>query len=346
MRDRRLYLVLGALGVVAAASYVLLVRPLGRDTQRASGERSVAVTRAADGTGPAIAATAGASKPALDCAHPAGNVATIDGTAITAERLCGWLGKLGARRPDGIDHVQARQVLDRMIDAVLVERALARAGIQVTDADVDALLGQLGATAPAGATTDPASAPDLLREQARERLELQKLAASRGDHRVTEAEVDRELAAGAPGIDRGQGVRVEGWVARVAPSADTAARMKAEKAAERFAAELGTAAPEKLASIHGLAHLPPFLLSDSGLEPELETAAFSIGRGEYTRAIETRTGWVVLRVLERVAGTKLDDAALRARVRRALETRKLQGTSKQVLGQLRSQAAIEVLVEL
>ena len=60
----------------------------------------------------------------------------------------------------------------------------------------------------------------LLTEQARERLEVRKLASLRHRLEVTEADVDAEVAAGAAGIDRGGGVRVDGWIARTAPGSD------------------------------------------------------------------------------------------------------------------------------
>ncbi len=180
----------------------------------------------------------------------------------------------------------------------------------------------------------------------RERLELQKLSASQAKLEVSEQEVDAELAAGAPGIDRGQGIRVEGWLYRIPPSADAAAQAKAEQAAQEFSKAIPAVKPEVAAKQHGLTPVPPFLVADHGLEPDLEAAARSLSKGQLSRPIKTKVGAMVIRMIERVEGTKLDDKFLRARVRKALETRKAAGAGKDVLTRLRNAARIEILVDL
>ncbi|MDQ3297498.1 MAG: peptidyl-prolyl cis-trans isomerase, partial [Myxococcota bacterium] len=203
------------------------------------------------------------------------------------------------------------------------------------------------ATAPdAGAKPDPGVDIPLLQEQMRERLELQKLSASQAKLEVSEQEVDAELAAGAPGIDRGQGIRVEGWLYRIPPSADAAAQAKAEQAAQEFSKAIPAVKPEVAAKQHGLTPVPPFLVADHGLEPDLEAAARSLSKGQLSRPIKTKVGAMVIRMIERVEGTKLDDKFLRARVRKALETRKAAGAGKDVLTRLRNAARIEILVDL
>ncbi|MBA3819587.1 MAG: peptidyl-prolyl cis-trans isomerase [Deltaproteobacteria bacterium] len=251
-------------------------------------------------------------------------------------------------KPVGVDLRQAKLVLDRMIDGVIVHRALQRANLRVTDTEVDASLKQLGvATAPvAGVKPDPGIDIPLLQEQMRDRLELQKLAASQAQLEVTEQEVDAELAAGAPGIDRGQGVRVEGWLFRLSPTADAAAQAKAEQAAQELAKAVPAQQPEHVAKQLGLTAVPPFLVGDHGLEADLEAAAAALAKGQLSGPIKTKVGWMVIRMLERVEGTKLDDKALRARVRKALETRKAAAAGKDVMTKLRNAATIEIFVDL
>lgn len=312
------------------SSYFLIVRPLETDARASSQQTGGSGGRGGtlSGQAPSLAGSAEVVGRKLDCAHPTGDVARVGDSTISAVRLCDWLGKTGGANP--------AVALERMIDGVLVSRALAAANAQVIEPEVDAGLKALAVDGDAA----------LVREQLRERLELTKLAALRAPVAVTEAEVDAELAAGAPGIDRGQGVRVEGWVARVAPGADDAANAKAEQAANDFVAALGKENPADAAKRLGLAPLPRFVLGQTGLEPELEAAGLALAIGQTSGAIQTRVGWTVIRALEQVEGTKLDDKGLRARVRRALETRKGAAAGKQALAELRATTPIEILVVL
>ncbi|MDB4928757.1 MAG: hypothetical protein JWM10_1241, partial [Myxococcaceae bacterium] len=274
---------------------------------------------------------------ALDCAHPQGNAALIDGAALPAERLCARLARLGVAAA-GPGRQQARVVLDQLIDVALVGRALAWERTSVSEAE---LATALAALQPGDAAVDP-----LVHEQLRERLELRKLAGLRHRLEVSEQEVDVEVAAGAPGIDRGQGIRVEAWLARMAPGSDGGDRPPAQAAAEAFALAVQTQSPEAAAAEHHLAHLAPFVLGANGVEPDMERAAVGLTEGQWSAAIRTRVGWAVLRALGRVEGTEPTPDALRALVRRALESRKLQAARQEILAGLRSAARVEVLVDL
>lgn len=291
---------------------------------------------------PALAGSASAGTPgiafaAFDCAHPRGDAARIDGSAITLADLCARLVRLGAVTPAGTARAQARHVLERMIDARLVRRALDGAGASVSDAEVAAAV---------AATAGSAADPGVLAEQLRERLELQALVQRRAQTTVTERDVDAELAAGAPGIDRGQGVRVDGWIARVPPDADADALAAAQARAQAFAKALDPAAPATAAAAHRLTPLAPFVVGETGVEPDLQAAAFALREGAWSAPVRTRVGWAVIRVLGAVDGTRLDDQALRARVRAALETRRRQAVQQRLLEELRAAATIEIVADV
>lgn len=313
-----------------------LPSPVAHDAHRSgtSGGSTSADPIGASSSTRAATATPDLATQTTICVRPDGNVATVDGEAIAVARLCGWLARIGAVRPGGADRKQARVVLDRMIDAVLVARALRVEGAIVSDAEVDKALAAL-----AGRRLDP----ELLKTQIRERLELEKLAALRVAREVSDAEVDAEIASGAPGIDRGQGVNAEAWVLRVPPGGDAE---RAEQAARAFASAVGTTAPEVAARQHGLSHVSAFVLTANGVEPELEDTALALSKGQWSGAIRTKIGWTVLRVLGHVEEQKLDAAALRTRVRSAIATRKLQAAAKELREKLRAAATIEVLVDL
>ena len=263
----------------------------------------------------------------FDCARPLGEVARVDGVSLSLADLCTRLVPLGAVTSDGTERQQARHVLERMIDSMLVRRALDRANLAVTNADVDAALGAMPPSVGADVT--------LLTAQLRERLELKKLVGKKVE--VTERDVDAELASGAPGIDRGQGMRVEGFIARGVDA-------KSKARAESLATQLRARSIDDVK--HDLVPLAPFVVGETGVEPELEAAAYALPKGKWSAALQTRVGWVVIRVVGAEAGTKLDEPALRARVRRALETRRMQAEEQRVLEKLRGAARIEILVDV
>jgi parvulin-like peptidyl-prolyl isomerase len=169
-----------------------------------------------------------------------------------------------------------------------------------------------------------------------------KLVEKRTSLTVTEYEVDAEILDGAPGIDRGQGVRVEGYIARHPPGGDeNAARQRAEAFAD-----VRDKTPEAAAA-GKMTPLPAFTVGASNIEPELQAAAFGLAKGKWSGALRTRVGWAVIRVVENDPGIPIDDLpSLRSRVRRALETRKLQGAQQRLLEELRAAAKIEYIVTL
>lgn len=113
-----------------------------------------------------------------------------------------------------------------------------------------------------------------------------------------------------------------------------------------FAAAVQTRAPEAAAAEHHLTHLAPFVLGANGVEPEMERAALALSEGQWSAAVRTRVGWAVLRALGRVEGREPTPDALRAQVRRALESRRLQAARGELLTSLRTAARVEVLVDL
>lgn len=320
----------------------------------ATEEASPAEEGTAQGNGPAARAGAGeaaapdqaaaAGKPALDCASPKGDVARVGDQGLPTDAFCKRLAVLGATgKEGGADRVQARRVLDQMIDTALVQRALREEKAEVTDAEVDAalqaLMGQPG--------KEPAQAPSpLLREQVRERLAKTKLVQLRGDVSVSDRDIDAELAAGAPGIDRGVTARVEGWLARTAPNAPAEQREKARQAAEAFAAAVATQPPDQAARAHQVTALPAFEVGAHGVEPEMEAAAQGLRPGQWSPPVATKVGWVVLRGVQADAGAPLDSEELRARVRKALASRKQTAEQRRILAALRAGTPIEVLVDL
>lgn len=273
----------------------------------------------------------GEGRAPLDCARPVGDAARVDEAGISAEALCARVARMGG---PGADRGHMRVVLDQLIDAELVRRALAWEHQTVSEAELGAAL----AAMPSSPSTDDG----LLREQTREVLELRRLVAARNPLAVSEQEVDAEVAAGATGIDRDRAVRVEAWIARTAPGDDGGTT--AREAATAFALGVQTADPEVAGARHRLTRLAPFVIQRNGVEPDLERAAFTLTPGRWSDAIPTRVGWVVLRPVDRVEGEEPSPDVLRTRVRRALEGRKLEAARRTLIADLRSASRVELLV--
>ncbi len=348
-RRRTLLISLAVTAAVAGgAAYWLTVRPKARAEAHEpamTGRRpaAAAVTgtsgvRAARPTTPAVLDDSGpdSRRLAIDCARPTGDAALIDDQTISMARLCGRLRSLGGVDRGGrtVDRTQAGLVLDQLVDAGLVHRAVVAAGQAIATHELDAALVALG---PVATQVDPA----LVREQVIERLEFDRLIASRGRAEVNEADVDAELARGAPGLDRGAGTRIEGWIARTAATAPASVDAAARQAAEAFALEV--AAGRSVSQRTPLTPLAPFVLGDGSIEPALEDAIRALPPGAWSRAVRTRAGWVVVRVLGRVEPAPMA-AGFRDRVRDMLTRRMLADERRQLVAELRAAARIELLL--
>jgi parvulin-like peptidyl-prolyl isomerase len=132
-------------------------------------------------------------------------------------------------------------------------------------------------------------------------------------------------------------------LARGAPDEQVAAA--AESVASFLAAvEQGTS-PSAAASAAGLSGLPPFELEERGVDPELRTAAFGLAPGGWSAPTRTSIGWVALRLDSRSPGKVLPFDHVRDAIRIQLGAQRRLELRAQVLGELRSGAAIEDLVE-
>ena len=279
---------------------------------------------------------AGTARRDLDCQKPAGDAARVGRQAIAVERLCTELAQIGGVSAKGVDLLQARLVLDRLIDSALVEQVLAQEQVQITDADVNAALAQRNVVEPG----------DLVRSQMRQRLAMDKVLFLRSDLTVSERDVDEALAQGAPSVDRGGGNKVEAWLVRVAPGAPQEQQTRAKTAAEGFAQAVLQQPPDEAARTHKLQPLPAFVVQANGTEPALEAAALGLAPGQWSQAVPSRAGWVVLRGVQAVAGEPLTDAELREMVRIALMSRKKTAEQQRVLAALRAGGQVDVLVKL
>jgi len=289
---------------------------------------------------PAAPAGKVSTLPALDCERPRGPVATVDGTPIEAEPLCADLERVAgawARMSAADQASQARRLLDRRVDGLLVARALAALGATPAEAEVDAAM-------PAGAKDGEREA---LRAQLRERLSLDKLVSLQGKLAVSDAEVAAAVANPPPGAQPVEAVTVEAWLSRVTPRSDPAVVEAAERAAQLFAkAVVAGEDPSEAARRLKLTGPSRMSVSQPGIEPDLHAAASALQPGAWSGAVKTKVAWVVARRVGDAPGVAAASPIQPAELRKRLEARRRIDERTRLLGELRSRAKIVLHVNI
>lgn len=291
-------------------------------------------------------ADGGLALPLLDCDAPAAVVVRVGAAAIVGDAICRELAVVAGpptRPPSAAWRIQARQLRGQLVDELLVHQALASAGVVVDDAEVDAAVAALPHGRAAGAA--PVGECAVLRRQLRARLELARLLAIDGEAEPTDAELraaydDDPARYGEPGE-----ARVTPFARRLPPSPTGDEVAVAAELVDGFLAAVAAGtAPAKAAAAAGLTALPPFVLEDRGIEPELRAAAFGLAPGRWTEPVETRIGWVVLRVDAVHPGKVRPFEQVREQVRASVVAASRHDRQDRRLGDLRAATTIVDLV--
>jgi parvulin-like peptidyl-prolyl isomerase len=341
---------IGAGGWYVTADHGGPATSAGTEVARPPDRGGVGPRLPASAGGPAAATPpgvdAGLARPLLDCLAPAGDVVAVGAAAITAAAVCDELLVVAGpptRPPSAAWRAQAHQLRDQLVDELLVRLALASAGLAVTDAEVDAAVAAL----PRAATRSRPSAGEaaVLRRQLRARLELARLVASDGEAALSDAELRALYAEDPARFGEPAEARVTPFARRLPPArSDDEVAAAADQVDGFLAAVAAGTAPAKAATTAGLTALAPFVLEDRGVEPELRAAAFGLDAGQWTEPVETRIGWVVLRVDAVRPGKVPPFEQVRDRVRAAAMAAADLDRRARVLATLRADAPIVDLV--
>jgi len=217
-------------------------------------------------------------------------LAKVGTATVQGKELCPRLARLaGAGAPPAVARQQARQLLDSMIVAEAVASELASLGATVTDSDVSKVYAE---EVPRGPDSDPAQ--EDLRRALRERLELDKLLELRGELTLSDQDVRAEYerdprAFGAPAT-----TIVEAYLVRH-PSADASARASAHIFATRISTALRSGRPD--GSLAAAQHVARMEISAAGPEPDLYRSTSALSPRTWSAPLESRAGWVVVRVM-------------------------------------------------
>jgi len=304
---------------------------------------------------------------ALDCDAPAGDVARVDGQAITAAELCAaWRRLSGSVRqgdPVVMDR-QSKQWLERKIDGLLVARALAADGLEVPETAVDAAVQAAverqarpvatGKPAPGDALVEArkafeaqlkatGSTLEQVREDLRERLALETLVDHREPFEATDAALRRAYAVDPTRFGVPRTAVVEGFLARAPESATASVRQQALDLATAFATRVADGESPEAAVVPELQHMPRFEVTSEGAEPQLAAAAFALAPDAWSPPVHTRAGFAVLRLIEVRDGEARPFSEVRELVRQRLQGEHAIAARQRILAALRSAATIEYL---
>jgi hypothetical protein len=333
--------------------------PRGQAGDRASGSEVTGASADAlagtakakrDGADASVAKPAEQPLDAMDCDAPQGNVVTVDGEGITALEFCAAWRRMSGPSTGGDSAVmdkQGKALLQQMIDARLVARALAAAGHPVQGADVDTSLTEMwtkrGASRASVEESLRTQGIDLsvVRADLRQRLELAKLVELRADVEPSEQAIAALYAADPTRWGTPRSATVEVFLARAAPTAPAAERAKAHAVADAFAAGVARGgAPKALAEASGMKITPPFELTADAGEPELAAAAFSLQPQQWSPVVPARVGWAVARLVKITEGKARPLADVRERIRALLLNDHKLSEQQRLLQELRAAAKI------
>ena len=303
---------------------------------------------------------------ALDCDAPEGDVARVDGQPITAAELCAaWRmlsGSVQRGDPVAMDR-QAKQWLERKIDALLVARALAADGRTVSEATVDAALDAVVERHDRRTASKPTSGAakvdarkaleaelkstgstlDQVREDLREQLALKALVEHRERFEATDAIVERAYAADPARFGTPRTAAVEGFLARAPEGAAANERKKALDLATAFATRVANGESVEAAVVPELQHIPRFEVSTAGPEPQLAAAAFRLAPDGWSLPVQTRAGYVVMRLIEIREGQARPLSEVRELVKQHVQGEHTVAARERILAALRKAAKIEYL---
>jgi parvulin-like peptidyl-prolyl isomerase len=269
---------------------------------------------------------------ALACGRGAGNqnAAEVDGHPIPVAVLRRAVELRLAAEPGTTLEDAAGQELERLVDERLVLNRAEALGIEVSDADVDARIRQIhGADFQA---PDPGYRTQVQRELRAERATLAELA---GGLEVSDAELEQRFASRRDQYDQPEQIRIRQIVVEDAAKARALRERLAAGAPFEALARESSVGPE--ASKGG--QLPPF---GRGELPEVFDRAFDLAPGQISEVIESPHGYHIFVLEERLPPRPADLASVREELAGELRRERLETLRRTWLGELRSQARIQV----
>lgn len=296
-----------------------------------------------------------------------GAVAVVNGEEISADDFNREIGKIVASGtvPPRVIGTLTEKLVDRMIDRKLVDQAIAKAGVKISDADIDAKLKEVRdeyAKAQEAMGGQGGSFEDMLtkmgvstkelRDSVAQAIGIERLLAARGLNKPTDEEVRAYYDANPEMFEQPERVHARHILVKV-DSDDDAEWLAAKKKIEAVRKRL-TAKGADFAAIAKETSDDPGSRDRGGdlgyfgkgqMVPEFEKAAFSLKKDEISSPVRSSFGWHVIQQLDYKPEGAAPFEEVRAPLGKRLEAQRTQESLTTLLDELREQGSIEKKLE-
>ncbi len=294
--------------------------------------------------------------------HATGPIATVNGTDITAESFNTEIDRLvasGQFPPQLLAHV-AQQIVERLIDQQLMDGAVSKANITVTDAQLDAKLEEIRKEISEASEESGGEARSLedmvaelgitqeeLRDSIRQSIAIEKLLVSNGLQEPDSAQVRTFYDANQEMFQQPEQIRARHILVKVEPEASEedweAARVRAEeiyKEASKKGADFAAVARQRSEGPSAPQGGELGLFPRGQMVPEFENVAFEMKKDEISKIVRTQFGWHIIQVTEKKPAGVLEFSEVEPRLKRELRNQAIQQALQEYLEKLRAESQI------
>ncbi|MGI6384809.1 MAG: peptidylprolyl isomerase [bacterium] len=278
------------------------------------------------------AATVGyaADKKTATSAAKSDVVATVNGEAITRQSLVDRLIKQAGS-----------SMLEQMIDMLIIKQAAVKAGIKITDAEVNAEVAEIRSQFPNEAAFEEALKRykldlNALKADMAPRLMLDKLTAA--DTAVTDDEIKKHYDENKQRYTVPETVRARHILVKTEKEARKALEQlkSGDKKFDELAAEISIDPGSKANG----GDLGTFIRGQ--MVPEFEMAAFAVNVGEISDIVKTNYGYHIIKVEAREAEREMSLTSVKDEIKKMLMDEKRKAVIPGWIQEQRSKAKVEI----
>lgn len=291
-----------------------------------------------------------------------GPVAEVDGEAIPAEAFneeIQKVAKTGKFPPSLLNKFKTR-LIDRLVDQHLVDRAIEREEIEVSEKEVDGKLEKVRARFERAAkkkgkeqsleqvASQYGISDSELRDSVRRSIAIEKLLVGEGMERPTDNEVEQYYEENKKKFTRPKQVRTRHILAKVKPDAAEAkwndAKDRIKKIREKATAdgtEFSDLAKETSDGPSAKNGGDIGYISRNQFDSSFTKVAFKLEKGEISEPVRTKYGWHIIKTLDKRKSKTLPFEEVEGQLEEQLKNKRIQKRLQKHLDDLRSGATIE-----
>jgi len=289
-----------------------------------------------------------------------GIAATVNGKDITDAdvdaKINAYMQRAAAQIPPNMIDQYRKQIRPQVVESMIVEKLLEeqvkKAGINITEKDVDDKLNEVIAAQPGGMTIESFKAMlaaqgqsfDVVRGQIKKTLGYEKLL---GPVEVNDAEAKAYYDENKEDFNTPEQVRASHILIKVSPTATPEDKMAAKakidgllkqvKAGGDFAALARENSEDPSAKVNS-GDLSFF--DRSAMVKEFADAAFAMKVGQVSNAVETQFGYHIIKVTDRKEGGLKSFDKVKTDIVKQLQDKKKSETFKQLIEKIKAEAKI------